>query len=125
MSPSTITELGAYGIILLSFIMGSAWLFRINLPQQRADFLNALTKIAEQFEQSRLKEAELHKLVQAQQKEAHDKEITLLANKLTDNTIEIQKFNTQFQHFLAIFVATRGENAETVVNFYRQLNGKQ
>ena len=135
MDPKTILDLGANGVILLGAVTTFIWLFRTFLPESRAQFNTALESAIKTFDQSLQQERELHKFVQLEESESHKLEIVALKDEMIEIKLaarlsheamqgEIKAFNTQFSHFMTIFISLHANDAQKVVEFYEKLNGK-
>ena len=133
MDLKAISDLGALGVILVSFFSAGLWLLRSYLPQQREDFKNmlerqrqdsikALGDIATQFRQEYQAEREMHREVQKNERDAHQKQIEEIKRDMLDLTKEIHRSNLQFSYFITIWISTLTNKPEAIAEFFKKLN---
>ena len=128
-----VTDLGAFGVILVSFFGAGIWLFRYYLPQQREDFKNmlegqrhdsikALDNIVSQFKAESQVEREIHLSIQNREQIAHQTQIEEITSEILAFTQDIHRLNTQFSHFTTIWIGTLTNKPEMIIDFFQKLN---
>ena len=133
MNLKSIADLGATGIILVSFFSAGLWLLRSYLPQQREDFKNMLERqrqdsiktlgdIVTQFRAECQSEREMHMSVQGAEKDAHQNQIEEIKLEMLALTKEIHRSNLQFSHFITIWISTLTNKPEAIIEFFKKLN---
>ena len=133
MDLKSVADLGATGIILVSFFSAGLWLLRSYLPQQREDFKNmlerqrqdsikALDNIVAQFKIESQTEREMHMSVQRAEKDAHQNQIEEIKLEMLALTKEIHRSNLQFSHFITIWISTLTNKPEAIIEFFKKLN---
>lgn len=133
-----IRDLGAFGVILVSFFFAGLWLLRVYLPQQRQDFqamlerqrqdlLNVLKDLTTQFCVDLQAEREVHKSIQQQERNAHQNQIEEIKLEILALTKEIHRSNLQFSQFITIWISTLTNKPEAIISFFEkmsEINGK-
>ena len=133
MDLKSIADLGAFGVILVSFFSAGSWLLRSYLPQQREDFKNmlerqrqdsikALDNIVAEFKAENQAEREMHMSVQKAEMGAHQKQIEEIKLEMLALTKEIHRSNVQFSHFITIWISTLTNKPDVIVEFFKKLN---